>query len=120
MEGCFSCIIIIMGEREVWLVGANYESPVEREMRELVKSGAVSLDKVVVSLSRPGTFRPSQARPGQARHNTVKGSAQSLKCTCCTQGGIFLIIYAYIPDEVRESHCPLLGQETPLTTTGER
>ena len=35
------------------------------------KEWGVSLDKVVVIVSRPGTFRA-----GQTSHNTVKGSAQ--------------------------------------------
>ena len=77
-------------EREVWLVAANDESVVVQWSERTSKEWSLSLDKVVVIVSRPGTFRPSQARPGQARHNTVKGSAQlsqrgiiKLKCTCC-------------------------------------
>ena len=81
-------------EREVWLVAANDESVVVQWSERTSKEWSLSLDKVVVIVSRPGTFRPSQARPGQARHNTVNSKGLSsaqlsqrgiikLKCTSC-------------------------------------
>ena len=46
------------------------------------KEWGVSLDKVVVIVSRPGTFRA-----GQTSHNTVKGSAQLKKNVLLVRSG---------------------------------